>query len=271
MPVIKSEHPRVVKNDPATVKRLSELKASFEGLNDSALRVAASAARSAEAAASRARRAQVFETHARLEEGLEAGRRAPDRAYYLRPYNHMGNDLWQHPELRSWYSGGAASGTLAGPDFGAATLGATLAEAGYTMPAARALPAPPNPFRAGAPEPPHPADALNSTRAALAASWRARANDVHWMDREALLPAERAAAATQRDAFWSQGLVKDAQPFKARTAEESAHRFSPPPPAALRETMETARVEGARGGLGNAAAARAAKMSAFATDRSNFF
>lgn len=269
--MIRPENPRVARSDPATTKRLAELKASFEGLSDGALRVAAQQARAAEVAASRARRAQVSETHARLEAGLEAGRRAPDRAYYLRPYNNMGKDLWEHDDLRSWYSGGAATGTLAGPDFGAATLGATLMEAGYTMPASCAMANPPNPFSAGAPAPPHPAAALNTARASLEGAWRRSANDVHWLDREGLLPVERLAAATQRDAFWSKGLTGGAAPFKARPLEEDAHSFAPPPPAALRGAMETARVEGARGGVANAASARAAKMSAFATDAANYF
>jgi hypothetical protein len=91
------------------------------------------------------------------------------------------------------------------------------------------------------------------------------------MDREGLLPLERAAAATTRDAFWNQGLTKEAAPFKERRAEEDAWHFNPPPPAAIKEGMDTARFEAARGGVANAASARAAKMSAFATDSSNYF
>jgi hypothetical protein len=269
--MIRPENVRVAKSDPATAKRLAELRSSFEGLHQGALTVAAAQARAAEVAASRARRSQVFETHARLEAGLEAGRRAPDRAYYLRPYNNMGKDLWEHSDLRAWYSGGVVTGTLQGPDFGGAALGATLMEAGYTMPASRSLPPPPNPYRHDAPASPHPAAALNTTRAALEGAWRHSANDVHWLEREALLPVERAAAVAQRDAFFSQGLVKEAQPFKPRPSEEDSHRFQAPQPAALREAFLTARAEGAKAGVGNAASARATKMSAFATDPSNFY
>ena len=271
--MIRPEHHRLPRSDPATSARLADLRASFEGLHSAALNLSSSQARAAEVAASRARRTQVAETHARQEQGSEADRRASDRAFFLRPYNNLGRDLWDHQELRSWYSNGAGTGSLAGADFSGAPLGATLSAAGYTMPASRALPPPPNPFRADAPAPLHPAAPLNSARAALQRDWRHAANGVHWMDREALLPLEaRTARAACSEALgFSAGYVAEGRPFKERLGGEDAWRFNPPQGGALRAGMETARVAGAAANLGNAASARATKQSAFATDRADFY
>ena len=258
--------------DPDTEQRLAALRNVFTGITDAAAAVAARQGADAAAAASRARAAQVRALHARAEAATETQRRAPDRAFFVRPQGQLDADLWADVGLRSWYSGGAATGALEGAHFGGPTLGASLREAGYVMDAARALPPPANPYRADAPAPPRPEDALNRDRALAGRTWRAAAAQAHWSDREAVLQVERASA---RDALAATGyspqLLQQSQPYKSRPASDDAWRFKPPPPAEHKEAMVTARTEAARPGVLNFAHARVASQRALGTDRSNFF
>jgi hypothetical protein len=270
--MIRPEHARKAKLDAATEQKLAELRSTFTGLTDSVARVASQQRRSADVAASKARSAQTLQGHARLEAALESGRRAPERAYFLRPYGLLDKELWQHQELRGWYGGGA-SGTLAGPHFGTGPLGAELAQQGYTRAAApeRAHEGK-NPYRPDAPRPEPVESALNTARMAAQQTWRASANRTHWMDREALLPLEQVTARAALGATgFSQDLVQTSRPFKSRSVAEDSWRFLPPEPAALRSTMEAQRVQGAREGVGNVARAAAAHQRGFASDPSSYF
>lgn len=267
------ESARAARSDPDTERRLAALRNVFTGITESVAATAATQEADAAKAASRARAAQVRGVHARAEQATEAGRRPPDRAHFLRPYGHLDKSLWAAEDLRAWYSGGAATGSLTGPDFGGATLGATLAQAGYTMPASRALPrAAANPYAADAPSVPRPEDALNSSRAAAAATWRAAGAGVHWSDREAVLALEHTTARAALAATgYAPGLVQASQPFKSRPAEDDAWRFKPPPPAEHREAMVTARTVAAAPGVHNFANSRLASQRALGTEPTNFW
>jgi hypothetical protein len=266
------ESARAARSDPDTDRRLATLRNVFTGLTESVAARASTQEAEAAQAASRARAAQARQAHARAEQATEAGRRAPDRAHFYRPYGSLDTSLWAAEDLRAWYSGGAAEGSLAGPDFGGAPLGASLARAGYTMPAARALQPPPNPFRHDAPAVPRPEDALNASRALAASTWRASGARAHWSDREALLPLERSAARAALAATgYAPGSVQASQPFKARPAEDDAWRFVPPQPRAHKEAMVTARTLAAAPGVANFASCRLASQRALGTEPSNFW
>ncbi len=266
------ESVRAARSDPATDKRLAALRSVFEGITESVAAASATQAADAAKAASRARAAQVRGAHDRTEQATEAGRRPPDRAHFYRPYGQLDRSLWEAEDLRAWYGGGAATGSLAGPDFGGATLGASLAQAGYTMPAARALPRAANPYRADAPSVPRPEDALNASRAAAAATWRAAGAGVHWSDRDAVLALERTTARAALAATGYQpGAVQASQPFKSRPAEDDAWRFKPPPPLEHKEAMVTARTLAAAPGVHNFTNSRIASQRALGTEPTNFW
>jgi len=149
--------------DPASEARLSQLRNVFTGLTDSVDAIEASQARIREVAAAKARKAQVTQQYARAESSTETNRRAPDRAFFYRPYGHLDKDLWEHQDLRSWYSGGAATGSLEGPDFGGDTVGKTLRQNGYVMSRPH-LEEPPNPFAADSAPVPRLEDNINTAR-----------------------------------------------------------------------------------------------------------
>jgi hypothetical protein len=267
------ESVRVARSDPSTEARLATLRNVFTGITDT---VAAQAERQgveAARAASKARAVQVRESHARAEQATEEGRRAPDRAYFFRPYGHLDKSLWEEQELRAWFSGNAATGSLAGPSFEGAPLGASLRDSGYTMDASRALPrGRPNPYAHSAPTVARPEDALNTSRTLAAQAWRASGSSIHWSDREALLPLERATARQALDATgFDPGLTQRAQPFKSRPAEDDAWRFKPPHPVAHKLDMVQKHTEAAAGGVHNFERSRAASQRALGTERSNFF
>jgi len=269
--MMKEEHVRKARSDFQTEARLSELYNVFTGLTDSQDKLAGSQQRAKDVAAAKARKQQVNEQHSRSEAATEEGRRAPDRAYFVRPYGHLDKDLWQHGDIRSWYSGGASTGSLAGPDFGGPTLGTTLKRSGYTV-KAEPFVEPPNPHARDAPPLPRLEDTINTARFSSTYRWRAQANTLHWMDREAMLPLEKTTARENLAATqWLPDVVEQGKPFKSRTAEEDAWRFAPPPPKALKETMVTARFEGAKPGVENFRNSRVSSLRALATERSNFF
>jgi hypothetical protein len=266
------ESVRVAQSDPDTEKRLATLRNVFTGITEQVAARASTQEVDAAKAASRARAAQVRELHARAEKATEEGRRAPDRAFFARPYGQLDKSLWDAEDLRSWYSGGAASGALAGPDFGGATLGSTLQQAGYTMSAARALQPPPNPYRADAPAIARPEDAINASRVQAATTWRASASSVHWSDRESLLQLEK---STARHALGATGYnpasLQANQPYKSRPLEDDAWRFKPPHPVQHKEAMVSARAEAARPGVHNFTNSRIASQLSLSTERSNYF
>lgn len=265
------ENVRKAQSDYPTETRLAELYNVFTGLTGSQEELAAKQQRIKDVAASKARKAQVNEQHSRSEAATEEGLRAPDRAYFVRPYGHLDKDLWAHGDIRSWYSGGASTGSLAGPDFGGPTLGATLKRSGYTVKAEPPVEAP-NPYARDAPPLPRPEDGINSARFSSTYRWRAQANALHWMDREAGLQLEKTTARDNLKATaWLPDVVELGKPFKSRTAEEDAWRFAPPPPKALQETMVTARFQAAKPGVDNFRNSRVSSLRALATERSNFF
>ena len=259
--------------DPGTTARLGALRDALTKETDAIASISARRVRDADVAASRARASQVAATHARLETATEAGRRAPDRAYYIRPYGELDKNLWAAGDLRTWYGGGEG-GALSGPDFGTATLGQTLS-GGYTMSASEARRAPQalNPHALDAPAVPDPNVPLNTVRAAATASARSTLNRTHWSDREGLLVKERSAAVEMAVATgYTPDLVTSSRPFKSRpAAEENGTRFVQLPPSTIRDAMLTARIDGARENVGNAVRARETKHIFMATDSRNFY
>lgn len=269
---IHKENVRKAPSDPATVARLSQLRNVFTGLTDSVDTLEASQVRIREVAAAKARKAQVAQQFARAEALSEKDRRASDRSFFFRPSGHLDKDLWEHQDLRSWYSGGAATGSLAGPDFGGETLGSTLRQNGYVMSRPQLVEAP-NPYALESNKAePRLEDTINTSRFLSATQWRAQANQIHWIDRESLLNLERKTAEVTMSATgYRPELVEHGKPFKSRTVEEDSWRFQAPSPKDLKETMMTSRVDAAKPGVDNFRNSRVSSLRALATERSNFF
>jgi len=270
---------KVRRSDPATEARLAALRGTLAAETAAAARLESARARALDASASRARAAAAAAAHARAEAATEAGRRAPDRAFFVRPQGAAARDAWAHGELRAWYGGAAGGGgadEALGADFAAPPLGAALRASGYAAPARAGAAAAPNPFAAPAPgaarDAPPRNEVLNAARAAALGAARAAAARAHWTDRDALL---RAGAASARALLGATGyapdLVATSRPFRDRPPEEDAPRFAAPDPRALRDAMATARADGARENVGNAARARETKLVFAATDTRNYW
>lgn len=240
--------------DPKTTAALLSIRNDIEAKSEGVSALAARQAARDVLNASRVRQALALGRRERLESTLEAGRRAPDRTYWVRPLGQVGQSFWDDAGLRAWFRGGATG--VGGVDYGGPPLGVTTGASGYTT-TDRGPPPLANPFDATTVQPPPRELALNNARARALAQWRATANGAHWSDRNALLTVERAAAGEMLTATgYHPSQVVAGRPFLSRPAEEDAWRFRAPPPRELRETMETARTEAARHAIGAPASTR---------------
>lgn len=239
--------------------------------------------RSMEAASSKARHRKVDLEHTRSAAATEDGRRASDRAYFVRPLRADQGDLWQYGELRSWYGGGAGGGdAMAGDDFRAPPMGAALVQGGYSIPAIVARGGTTLGTSIGGANPHLPDaapsasvtlnDAINAARTSAQGETRRALRQAHWTDRDALVAvgtetSRRLLAPTG----YASNLVATSRPFKDRPAADDTWRFNPPPPNALKETFVTSRVVGARDAAGNSQRTKDTKNIFSATDTRNYW
>ena len=279
MSQIHTETFHVRHRDAATEVRLSALRSTLESESAAALRIESSRIKSMEASSSKAQHRRVDLQHSRAEAATETDRRAPDRAYFVRPLRGDESELWQYGELRSWYGGGAGGGdAMAGDDFRAPSMGVALTDSGYSVPARSAqhstMTFDRNPHASNAPRVPgdYINETINAARTSALGDARRQLNGAHWSQRDALLAV---SVETSRQLLAPTGftdtLVLTSRPFKNRPSGDDAWRFDPPKPTVLKEAFMTSRNLGAYEGAGNSQRAKETKNVFNATDAKNYW
>jgi hypothetical protein len=279
--MIRPEAVKLVKEDPAHVRRLTSLRSTIASLDAEARRVQTLQAAAASASASKARERKVHLNHATLQAIDDEHKSAADKTHFLRPYGLVDATLWKMEGVREWYGGttGRQDGKLA---FSVKSGGGghyDPVQAGYLRPRLAAempvayhgedieLTIAPR-LQAGQ------ADPRASVRAALRQHWQAGGSGagagLHWSARDIVLASEKQLSQTLlTESRYDVGAVRASQPYKDRPAVEEDRTFKRPTAAALM-SMEREKYNVQSGGE-RAAAARVVSLSLQATDSRNYF